>query len=68
VGLQGIDVDARPGELSRGRCQRVVILRALVAEPAFVLADEPTSALDVFVSAGILHLLAWPRGALASSS
>ena len=58
VGLQGIDLDALPGELSRGQCQRVAILRALVAEPAVVLADEPTSALDVSVSAGILHLLA----------
>ncbi|MGH8932251.1 MAG: ABC transporter ATP-binding protein [Egibacteraceae bacterium] len=58
VGLQGIDLDALPGELSRGQCQRVAILRALAAEPAVVLADEPTSALDVSVSAGILHLLA----------
>lgn len=58
VGLAGIDLDTRPGELSRGQCQRVAILRALIAEPAVVLADEPTSALDVSVSAGILHLLA----------
>lgn len=58
VGLAGLDPDARPGELSRGQCQRVAVLRALIAEPAVVLADEPTSALDVSVAAGILHLLA----------
>lgn len=58
VGLARVDPDARPGELSRGQCQRVAILRSLIAAPTVVLADEPTSALDVSVAAGILHLLA----------
>lgn len=58
VGLGYLDVDAVPAELSRGQCQRVAIVRALVAEPYLVVADEPTSALDVSVAAGILHLLA----------
>lgn len=58
VGLEGVDVDALPGELSRGQCQRVALLRALAADPAVVLADEPTSALDVSVAAGLLALLA----------
>ncbi|MFD7660054.1 ATP-binding cassette domain-containing protein, partial [Actinosynnema sp. NPDC059797] len=57
VGLPGIDLDARPTELSGGQCQRVAIARALAAEPAVVLADEPTSALDVTTAAGVLHLL-----------
>jgi len=46
VGLDGIDPDARPAELSVGQCQRVAIARATVARPALIVADEPTSALD----------------------
>lgn len=57
VGLGHLDLEARPGELSVGQCQRVSIARALVAEPALLIADEPTSALDASVSAAILHLL-----------
>ena len=49
--------DSRPAMLSGGECQRTAIARAIVHQPALILADEPTANLDAENSHHIMKIM-----------
>ena len=56
IGLAGLE-NRRPGALSGGQQQRVAVARAMVSDPALILADEPTANLDSVTATALLEVM-----------
>ena len=56
IGLAGLE-DRRPPKLSGGQQQRVAVARAVLGNPAIVLADEPTANLDSATAESLLDVM-----------
>ena len=56
IGLEGLE-HRRPPKLSGGQQQRVAVARAVLGDPALVLADEPTANLDSATAEALLDVM-----------
>ena len=66
VGLSD-KIKSKPADMSGGECQRTAIARAIVHEPALLLADEPTANLDAENSHNIMNILSKLNSEISTS-
>ena len=66
VGLSD-KINSKPADMSGGECQRTAIARAIVHEPALLLADEPTANLDTENSHNIMKILSKLNSEISTS-
>ena len=66
VGLKD-KMSSKPADMSGGECQRTAIARAIVHEPALLLADEPTANLDAENSHNIMNILSKLNSEISTS-
>jgi peptide/nickel transport system ATP-binding protein len=68
VGLSLAEVRRRyPHELSGGQLQRIAVARALIPQPALIVADEPVSMVDASLRMSIVNLFSHLRDSLCVS-
>lgn len=66
VGLKD-KINSKPADMSGGECRRTAIARAIVHEPALLLADEPTANLDAKNSHNIMKILSKLNSEISTS-